>query len=358
MKKIIKSIFVTFAFVFFAFISVTFASAVDLTITCVDEGPCDTSPAGNAALFYETNWLPGDTATQNIEIINNDLNDDCNLYLDTRNEKDDKSLASAIFTVIKLGDSDLYGVRNGDYHALSDKTLRNLFDAGDIYLTTIPSQDKRTVNWTVTFDYRADNEFQNTETVFDFDLHFSCGEPPGPSPSPSPAASPSPGSASSPSSGAGGTTGASPSPTAFTAAGGGILPFFGVFAPGAVAGAAAEEEEEVVEKGELGRQEGEVAGAAVCCSKICPWWWILLILQTVLLSLHFLKKFQRKKEPKKAIAWPLMLTIAAILGHFVLHKVFVGTLGYEASLYCRWFWLAAIGDTVLLSTVFPRLLRL
>ncbi|OGD63878.1 hypothetical protein A2160_01440 [Candidatus Beckwithbacteria bacterium RBG_13_42_9] len=177
------------------------ALAADFTVFCNDTsattGDCYISPLPNQNLFYETNWLPGDTITRNFTVDNTDNPDACDLLMRTRNETQTPGdFATKLWTVIKQSIDDLYGVRDGADRAASNQTLNNLFnESGYISLGTIVAGGTKVYNWTVTFDFLANNDYQNAQTQFDFDLSFACGQPgasPSPTASPTPTPSPNP----------------------------------------------------------------------------------------------------------------------------------------------------------------------
>jgi hypothetical protein len=152
--------------------------AVDLSVTC-DGSSCNVTPGGQAALFSENNILPGQSFTRKITAVNNGP-DNCNLLLDTKNEIDVDNFTPVLFTVIKDGGSDLYGIRDGT-KASSVKNLDDVFSAGWISLGSVGVGGTRIYDWTITMNPLAGNEYQARETTFDFDINFSCGVPSNPS---------------------------------------------------------------------------------------------------------------------------------------------------------------------------------
>lgn len=330
MKKIFKSIlksfiFASFAFIFALFTSTPFAFAVDLTVTCNNEGPCDMAPVSGKELFFEENILPGYSVTRQITIINNDNDDDCPVILNTKNEQDNDNLASALFTVIKDGANDLYGVSDGS-QASSNKDLDDVFLAGDISLGTVAHNSSKVYEWTVTFDPLAGNEYQNTQTVFDFDLPFSCGTAPSPSSSPTASSSPGPGGSPGP-----GPSASPASPSPFSAGFG--LPLFG--GAGAVAGAAIEE---VLLESPLPSVEGIIASPSpqVKGEKTeCLWWnypwWLPLVIQALLTWIYY---YWLKN--KKVTAWWLPPVLMALLSQLI-HEI-LGCWCTDSK-WCPWYWL-------------------
>lgn len=188
MKKIIVTAFLSlFTFFFFAGEAkpVMAVGVGDLNVSC-DGSSCTLTPSGQP-LFQIANFWPGQSATRTINVFNSGP-DDCNLLLDTKNETDEDNMAPALFTVIKSGGTDLFGVSDG-VKAGNSKNLDNVYGAGWISLGTVGVGVTKAYNWTVTMNPLAGNAYQGRETVFDFDLNFSCGVPSGPSnpsnPSPS-----------------------------------------------------------------------------------------------------------------------------------------------------------------------------
>ncbi len=148
------------------------ALAADLTVTCPDSASsCNISPSGTP-LFEEFNVYPGYTNTRQITVVNEDINDSCSLVLSIPEESisDPYNLAEVVLTDIESGVS---------YFDNTLETLFNLPAPGTLDLGTIPVNDSRVYNWTVTMDPEAGNEYQGVSTIFDFGLQFSCGEPAG-----------------------------------------------------------------------------------------------------------------------------------------------------------------------------------
>jgi len=159
-----------------AVIFIGVSRAADKTVACDGSG-CN---SGSDALFEETNIAPGDSVTQSIEVDNSDNPDDCGLTLQTKNDiegEEPGDFATKLFTVIKDGGVDVFGVRDGNDKATDDKSLADVFAAGPVSLGTIAAGATNTFDWTVTFGLDAGNTYQSAETEFDFDLVFECGEP-------------------------------------------------------------------------------------------------------------------------------------------------------------------------------------
>ena len=204
MKQLFKQL-ITFAFgslIVLKLLGVSPAWAADFTVTCDDtsgtSGDCVITPNPNQNLFAEYNWLPGDTVTRNFTVDNSGNPDACDLVMDTNEETQDPAgFATKLWTVIKYGLADLYGIRNGSDRATNNKTLDDLFNQGDLSLVVVPAGAIQVYNWTVTFDPDTGNDYQSARTEFDFDLTFTCGQEPSPTPSPTPTPSPSTGKTSS-----------------------------------------------------------------------------------------------------------------------------------------------------------------
>lgn len=150
--------------------------AANLTVTC-DNSDCVMSPASGAALWQELDIKPGDNLSRQITVINNG-SDVCHLYLDTKNETDPKNFGNVLFTAINDGTTDWFGQRTGN-EATSLKNFTDLFNAGSIYLGTIPiGGSSKIYDWLLTISKSVGNEYQQDRLDFDFDLHFECGLPP------------------------------------------------------------------------------------------------------------------------------------------------------------------------------------
>jgi hypothetical protein len=256
------------------------ALAVNLTVTCTTSD-CAIVPA-NQPLFEVANWLPGDSTSQQITVINQNPDDACNLYLNTTNENDPDNLASAVFTVIKEGMSDIFGVRDGDSKASSSQTLADLFGTGSIFLGTIGALDSKTFDWVATFDLDADNGYQEKSITFDFDLSFSCGIFPEPALAPTP--TPTPFSTTTGGSGGG------------VAAAGGVVGAFVAAAPPAGLKILGESQEAATE-GELGggvsTEAGETKGITISQKYF---WWLIFALIGGIISFALVRRRKDKSN--------------------------------------------------------------
>lgn len=181
--------FIIFIILLFRF-SFTTVNAADISVTCDSEGPCALDPTPGT-LFNDSAYLPGQSIARKISIVNNDIDDSCNLYIDTVNETDNAGISAKVFTALSDGTSDLYGERDGQGNAGGTRTLRTLYDAGSIFLTDLPASSSKAISWVVTFDPQTTDEYQGTTVSFDFDLQFTCGTLPAPTEVP-PTATPAP----------------------------------------------------------------------------------------------------------------------------------------------------------------------
>ena len=171
-----RKIKVTAAAFFLSIFISTKSYASDITVTCAEDASCSTSPSGS--LFSESGMLPGDSVVKTISVINNDSDDTCYLNMRTENETQNPvEFPSRLFTVIrKKPSSILSGTYASVYEAASTKNLQDIFDLSSLYFEHLPPGGSLTeYEWIVTFDQSAGNEFQEAETLFDFDLVFSCG---------------------------------------------------------------------------------------------------------------------------------------------------------------------------------------
>ncbi len=271
------------------------AFAGDLTVTCPpSEGDgdwCTISPSP-APLFNETNWVPGDFATRTIEVINQDLEDSCNLTLNTIENNGEEVSNTPGFASMLFSDISPY---------FSD-TLQNQFFAGNVSLGTINPGVTQIYSWRMTFDPDAGNEFQSSQTTFNFSLAFSCDLPSQPTPSPtlSPAGPPM-----NP------NEGVSVSPSVLGA-------FTRVFSPifGAVSSGEVEEVSIDAASSPSPTQEGEVQGTSDCTDKDYPWW-IPLVIQLIL-GLGYVLYKTRSGKPNLVRLWPLL--VLAIISQ-IIHQI-------------------------------------
>lgn len=166
------------AIIFFGF-TVSSAQAVDLVVTCSDNGPCDMTPNPLDPLFDASNILPGDSITRTLTVINEDEDEACNFTMQIiKSTQTPANFAQQLFTAIAKDSVDFVGVHSGG-EAVSGTVLQDLFDFSLIDMGIISAGATSTYDWTVTFDFNAGNEFQLAETKFDFDMEFSCGEQEG-----------------------------------------------------------------------------------------------------------------------------------------------------------------------------------
>ena len=177
MKKIINKILVAvmFSIVNCAFLIASPAYAgTDLAVNCYDNGPCDISPA-NTPLFAETNILPGDRLYQRLTIQNYDVNDTCELVLDVSDASPvtPVNLAEQIFAAISDGTTTYAGSLVGG-HPQAGFSYQNLYDSPPISLGSLAPFNSRIYTWYAEFDFDAGNEYQRSQTIFDFEINIAC----------------------------------------------------------------------------------------------------------------------------------------------------------------------------------------
>lgn len=156
----------------------TGVKATDQTITCNS-----TNCSGlSGALFNETNIAPGNSITRTLHVVNADNPDSCNLTMmattpSVTGRAGSDDFPSRLFTVIKDGASDVYGVRDGTDKATNAKTLKSLPGDAPISLGLIAAGLGRDYNWTVYFEKDSGNNYQEATAKFDLNLTFVCGNP-------------------------------------------------------------------------------------------------------------------------------------------------------------------------------------
>lgn len=182
MKKGLLSLFIAITAFLVNFTGVQ--AGTNLTATCSDNGPCVIAPAATP-LFNESGVYPGETRTQSLTVVNNDLNESCALQLSVTDRTTGQAvnLAPRMFAGIVSGSTSYFGsVSSGQ--AQPGTTYQDLFTAGTVSLGSLAPSSAQTFNWYASFDPTAGNEYQGVQTVFDLGLNLTCGTPPTPSPSP------------------------------------------------------------------------------------------------------------------------------------------------------------------------------
>lgn len=156
--------------------------AADMTIICnpgENSTPtnCDVTPSKTAAIFDESEYplfdlKPGDFVERQITVTNN-RDEECYFMLD--------NVVVEIDTVASTGEKfseELLTELSDTSASTGQISFDDLFSLVPLYITTLDPYETEVLDWTVTFDPQAGNEFQNARLEFDFDWNFSCGEPP------------------------------------------------------------------------------------------------------------------------------------------------------------------------------------
>jgi hypothetical protein len=145
------------------------AFAQDLEISCENDGDLVVSPDPVGSLFDISDFAPGEDATGTIQVTNNDADDVCEVRLDVTDVvSNEDNISDMMFTSIEVDSSAIYG-------SGTDKTLSDLFGTGVLLLASVNPGDVSTIDWTVTFDPSAGNEYQNKSLSFDFVLNMQWG---------------------------------------------------------------------------------------------------------------------------------------------------------------------------------------
>ncbi|PIP53557.1 hypothetical protein COX08_00250 [Candidatus Beckwithbacteria bacterium CG23_combo_of_CG06-09_8_20_14_all_34_8] len=397
--------------------------AADMTVICNTANKCSTLPSEGAALFSVDDIKPSYNFPKEFSVFNQDLDEDCYLYLKTENIQDPDQLNQTLYTVIKDPLTTYFGSLEDMNRAAIDQNLTDLFNQGTINLGKVDKGETKTYLWAVTMDPDAGNQYQGKTTQFDFDMTFECGIPP--TPSPTPTATPGPTSSPDPNSGKhttlgkngptcenltfeitfdvkndgnpvvdqeitfsyGGdtwteytnddgrantdaiyngsgelkaeTTDGYPSQSLYVddlgdcggGIGGGFT--FGAFTAtqGLVSGAFDQALQEATKAAGLVLPDGQIKGESdICCPKIEPLWWIVLLAQTLWLVRYFMQRI-KNMDKSQWLLMTLAVTTLAIIIHWLGHPWFVSR-GYTQSPYCRWLWLMAIINGLILSSVF------
>lgn len=280
-KNLVLALLTGFVFLVFP----TSVSAEDMRVVCSNEGPCNIE--FGSPLFDEDAVAPGDSVSKQIMAVNQDDDETCDLTLYIRETSptpapgEPADFTSKLFTAIKEGTNILYGVPSGST-ATDDKTLEDLLGyGGPLSLGSVPPGENRFIDWIVTFDESADNDYQALTAQFDFDISFECGSPPSPQ-----------------------TQGAA---TSSEDTGG----FF--FQTGLV--------KSLVDSGEADSEEGLISEPEVkgktCEDDFYLWWLPLLINLIVVLGIFVFYKV-KKRQIRRWWASPLLLVIVSQVIHEIL----------------------------------------
>lgn len=255
-------------------------SAEDMRVVCSNEGPCNIE--FGSPLFNENSLAPGQSVSRQIMVVNQDDDDNCDLTLyirDTSPTPSPDDLFSRLFTAIREGANILYGIPSGNT-ATNNKTMKDLLTyGGPLSLGSVPHNENRFIDWIVTFDFLADNDYQEAEATFDFDISFVCGNPPG--------------------EGGSSVEGVSTS---------GPSTLLGVF--DTVLG---EREDGTKEDGKV---EGVIAGD-VCTDEYYRWWWPLAV-QAILTLAYLWLIGKREGEIQRWWLFPFLLAILSQKAHEIL----------------------------------------
>ena len=187
MKQTIVSICISFFLVitFFAFqVPFQVQAVADLTLVCEDEGPCN--PNSSEPLFTERGWVPGKSEVKEINVVNTDQNDTCQLSLQINEQHETSNQLASKLWVAFGSSTPIYGQVDAG-RVVGPDTFEDLFNLGNLDLGMLSPGASETFRWYVTLDPATGNEYQARHLDFDFDLTVTCE---GFSPTPSPSVSP------------------------------------------------------------------------------------------------------------------------------------------------------------------------
>ncbi len=111
-------------------------------------------------LFSQVNFAPGQTTTGSIHVTNNTAQTQ-KAQIEAVNQINAGGLAEQFDFVVKLNGNTLY-----------EKTLKEFFDAGQVYLSDVASGATVQYDLSVTFKPEANNDFQGKTVGFDLDAGF------------------------------------------------------------------------------------------------------------------------------------------------------------------------------------------
>ncbi|MCL5435668.1 MAG: fibronectin type III domain-containing protein [Patescibacteria group bacterium] len=112
-------------------------------------------------LFNEGNFTPGETATGQITVKNNSAETQ-EMQIEAVNQSNSGGLAQQLTFEVKQGATVLYS-----------KTLKEFFDAGEVYLSDLSSGGSAQYDLSVIFQSGSGNEFQGKAVGFDLTIGFA-----------------------------------------------------------------------------------------------------------------------------------------------------------------------------------------
>lgn len=125
------------------------------------------------SLFSETNFLPGQSITRLVRVTNNSAQTQ-RIAVEAINQTNIDNLASQLDIIIKEVNNTIYS-----------KTLKQFFDDGEIYLSSLAGSGGQTqYNFNVSFKSGANNDYQGKSAGFDLLVGFEGTEGGLPLPSP------------------------------------------------------------------------------------------------------------------------------------------------------------------------------
>jgi hypothetical protein len=303
-KKFISSLLL---FLVFGVVSAgTVQAGTNRIITCDKAGSCHSNTS--QPLFEEVAFMPGDSMSRTIEIINN-RDESCNLHLKISDKSSSQvvNLSEKIFITISSSKGNHYG--NGS------QTFADLFAKKDVGMSNLGSHNSRVFLWEAVFDPSAGNEYQGLEAKFDFDFSIECGSSGGgdddddddddkASPNPTPTSTPAGGQALGVTTEFNPTSSPAPSPSAQP------------------------------------EEDGSVKGATTCSTYKLFLPFILLALQVLVIL--FVKTALRSK---KSLIKPVVLVLATLVSialYYFLREIECANLNWWSKILNNWYWLIAL----------------
>lgn len=144
------------------------AQTADLSFSCDPDQTedCQLQP-NNGALFNQTQLMPGDQVSGQVEFINQSESQTCNLEISLEDLSQTPSDFVNKFDSIMMFDSQPVTSGSGN--------LANLFAATEpIQLGTINPESSLNLDWQLDFATNIGNTYQSAQASFDFNLTASC----------------------------------------------------------------------------------------------------------------------------------------------------------------------------------------
>jgi hypothetical protein len=272
-------------------------------------------PGTPGPIFSQANIAPGDSFTKPVTVTNN-----------SSTNQQFKFKATATDPIGILSDKiTIQVVNTGTGLEKYNNTLAKLYADGEINLDVLAPTTPTQYNFMAKFDETAGNEYQGLSERFDLTIGFAAA------PTTNPAT-------------VGGGISNPANPLLALAGFLGFTPTTVTTTTETPAVAGTENQNEV--KGNEDHEKG--------ITKTCFWWWIIALILAAVLAIYGVYLSKSKRETwfgQLWYIWPVILGIAAWIGHHFLHDSF------RATWYCNWYWLVVLVELLIGYIIYRLVIR-